>query len=311
MILVAFCGASYGCAHPQPRPVPVTEPPPRSIAVSEGPVVLRSTAWVELHTWLGAAAEDDRELPDAFAPARATYRSGHDFAKVTRALARCEDERCALAAVADEPYGNAYRLALPAFHDAMWRTRSESAWAAIEATHAAFGPEAIALFDRFASELEMKWPRDPVAVAMVAEEREVGEHELLAPAVASSGGCFARPRNETAHRRDARTLDCLLVRAALEAPALSATEARLLEVLGPADGRRAWTVLVIHAAATMMNAWGHHASVDRATAARAEPKVLAWLAEEWKGRSMPVRGEEPPRLAMFIDRYIAAWKEAH
>lgn len=272
--------------------------------------MLRSTAWLELHTWLAAAAMDDRELPPELEPARATYRAARDVASVTRKLARCEDERCAIAATAEEPYGNAYRLALPAFHDAHWRARSETAWAAVEATHAAFGPEAIALFDRLADELETKLPREPVAVGMVTEGPEVAKDDLVAPEIAAKSDCFVRRRKESDRVTSARIVECVLVRTMLEAPALSATETKLVEQLGPAAGARAWSVLVIHAAATMMNAWGRHASVDLATTERAEPDACAWLAKEWKGRSAPV-GKEITPLPFFVDRYVTAWKESH
>lgn len=272
--------------------------------------MLRSTAWLELHTWLAAAAEDDRELPEVFAPARAAYRSARGVGAVTRKLARCEDERCAIAATAEEPYGNAYRLALAAFHDAYWRERSESAWAAVEATHAEIGPVALALFDRLATELETKLPREPVAVAMVTEAPDVAEGELLAPAIATKGPCFVRIKKEDERSTAARVVECVLVRTMLEAPSLSATETKLVEQLGPEAGARAWAVLVIHATATMMNAWGRHVSSDLATAARAEPDACAWLAKEWKGRSAPV-GKELPPLPFLVDRYVMAWKETH
>lgn len=275
-------------------------------------MVLRSTAWLELHTWLAAAAEDGRDLPPTFETARATYRAAGGVAAVTRALARCEDERCAIAATAAAPYGNAFRLALPAFVEAHWRARSESAWAAIEATHAAFGPEAIALFDRLATELETTLPREPVAVGIVTEGPEVAKAELVAPEIGARSDCFVRRRKESDHVTSARIVECVLVRTMLEAPALSATESKLVVELGPEAGARAWSVLVVHAAATMMGAWdgGRHASVDLATAERAEPDACAWLANEWKGRSAPV-GKEVMPLPFFVDRYVTAWKESH
>ncbi len=141
----------------------------------------------------------------------------------------------------------------------------------------------------------------------------VGRHALVPVALAARGRCFTRPRaaDELPAERvgRARILDCILIHAllAIRAPELTGAIHRgLVVALGPDDGERAWSLLVIHAAAAVVTGWEpRHRSVYRRSAEAVEAPMLEWLAREWRGGS----GAEAP--ATFASRYAARWREAH
>ncbi len=319
--IAAFCSAS--CAAPPPRPPP-TEPPARSISVTDGRVSLRATAYVELHTWLAAAARADEDVGPTLEPARRAYaRALLDddddsiLQQSTRALSVCSDDRCASAAVAPEGFGAAYQRALPAFVARAWLERATAAWVGLEATRAVLGelgPVAEAIFLRAASDLGAAWPERPITIAVVSETPSLGMIALAPVALATRGRCFARPppaaRRPYERVDHARVLDCLLVHALFALRGEEAGHAgplfeALTHELGARVGERAWSLAVIHAVAAVVTGWEPaHRSVYRSSAEAVERRMLEWLAKEWRGDSA-----EP--LFAFASRYAARWREVH
>lgn len=316
----AFCVAS--CARHTPPPPP-SEPPARAVAVTDGRVSLRTSAYVELHLWLAAAARMGEELPAELEPARRAYvRSLQDddedvlLERTTRALSACSDDRCSSTAVASEGFGRSFDRALPAFTERAWLPRASAAWTAIEAAHAvlgATGPAAEALFTRAAADLGMRWPDEAVPVDVVSDTPPVGRRALVPVALAARGRCFVRERraDELPAERvsRARLLDCVLVHALLavrRAELGGALRGALVQELGEHDGERAWSLLVIHAAAAIVTGWEpRHRSPYRRSAEAVEAPMLEWLAKEWRGTS----ASETPEA--FASRYAARWREAH
>jgi|GEM_PF-1588934 len=318
--IAAFCTAS--CTKHVPPPPPA-QPPARSVVVTDGRVAFRTSAYLELHSWLAAAARMSEELPAELDPARRAYaRSLQDddedllLDRTTRALAACSDDRCSSTAVAPEGFGRAFDRALPAFVERAWMPRAAAAWTAIEAAHAvlgATGPAAEALFTRAASDLAVTWPDEAVPVDVVSETPPVGRQALVPLALAARGRCFTRPRvpGEPPAERvgRARLLDCVLVRALLALRAAEHTgplHRELVGALGPHAGDRAWSLLVIHAASAVVSGWEpRHRSVYRRSAEAVEGPTLEWLTKEWRGGTT----SETPET--FAARYAARWRETH
>ncbi len=306
MLIAAWCAASCG-RKPAPVALDPREPPARVLIVTDDRVSLRAVAWVELHAWLAAAARSDEELPEELRPARAAYaRSLKDDADdtileaATRALAACENARCAAAAVEPFGFGAAYALALPGFIERHWSERALLVWSAIEIAHSALGPRADALLLRVASDLAITWRDRSVVVDLVSESPPPGRRSLLPVLLGARSGCFIHARGESDDLQNARIVDCIGSRALLGGAITSPIHTELLERLG-AEGERAWSVLVLHAVARAVTSVEPKlASVPRRSALAVEGAILDWLAREWGGA-------KEGRNA-FIDRYVDAWR---
>lgn len=321
LAVAAFCAAS--CAQRPPLPPP-PGPPARALMVREGRISLQVTAYVELHAWLATAARTGAEVDPALETARLAYaRSLRDddddvlLERTARALSACADDRCSSTAVASEGFGHAYDRALPHFVARTWADRASAAWVGLEASRAvlgAIGPAADAIFTRAASDLGLTWPDHPVPISVVSEAPPVGRAALAPVALSTRGRCFFRDR-ATGRGPDegvdqARILDCLLVHALSAVQGEDAALAgplhdTLVRELGPHDGERAWSLLIIHSAATIVTGWEpKHRSVHRRSAEAVELSMLEWLAKEWRGARA-----EP--LDAFAARYAARWREVH
>jgi hypothetical protein len=244
--LLARSALLAACAQ-SPRPLPPHDPPARALAVTLERVTLRASAYLELDADLGAGAAE--------------------------ALAACEDERCARAAVQGSPEAAAYEAALPSFD---WTPRVETASRALDAARAALSrPEIEPLYERILGDLAIE-PRDAsVAVPVVTRE--------------ARGPCFATSRH---------IADCLLVRAAVVLAPKSALFAALSGELPHAQAKRAWESLAIHAVGATLRAWWPaHRSPMRGPAGDA--RLVSWLAQNWGPRA---RGES---VGSFASRYAA------
>jgi hypothetical protein len=319
-VIAAFCVAS--CAKHVPPPPP-SQPPARSLVVTEGRVSFRTSAYLELHLWLAGAARSSEDVPAELEPARRAYaRSLQDddedllLERTTRRLSACSDDPCSSTAVAEEGFGRSFDRALPIFVERAWMPRASAAWTAIEAAHAvlgATGPAADALFARAAGDLGITWPENPAPIDVVSETPPLGRSALVPVALGARGRCFTRPRapDELPAERvgRARILDCVLIHALLAARGPEHTGAihrELAVALGAHDGERAWSVLVIHAAAAVVTGWEpRHRSVYARSAEAVEGVMLEWLAKEWR------TGTESERPETFAARYAARWREVH
>ena len=276
---------------PRPR-----DPPPRVLVVGLEQVALRTSAWVELHAWLAAAGRGGRETGDAeLDPAAHAYAAvladdprDELLGRTTRALASCDDERCARAAVSGTSFAAGYLAALPGFLDRHWAERAAKARAGMEVARAALGEELEPLVASLSRALAIDWPRSPPVVDVVADAPEPGRDAPIRALLAAQGSCFTGARDESERMHDAHIMDCVLVHAVLR---LAARSEMALEP-------RAWTALVVHAVATVVTAWEpRHVSVLRRSAEAVMPEELEWLAREWPSR---LRGE-PARG--FAKRY--------
>lgn len=254
---------------------------------------------------LAEAAKSDTDIGSALDAARNDYvRALQDDAedivltRSTAALVACDDVRCAGAALASEPFGERFRQALPDFTAIYWSERATAAWAGIEAAHASLGPASEQLLANATASLGITWPEAPVVVDVVAGAPPPSRAALVPMALSTRSRCFVRGRKEDLSLGDARLLDCVLVHALIHAQSSSRDE--LVRRLGPRDGERAFTLLVIHAAAVLVTGLERkHVSIYRHGAATVEPDRLAWLSTQW------VATREPP--GTFAIRYAAMW----
>ena len=273
-------------------------------------LALRTSAWVELHAWLAAAARSSAELPDpeidgaarAYRELLADDDRDDTLTRTARALEACEDERCARAAVTGTRFATPYLGALPGFLARHWTERATVARTGIEAARAALGPEADAILRRLAQELAIEWPTSRVVVDIVGDAPAPGREAPIRMLLATQGSCFAGASQETTSVHDARIMDCVLAYALLRMDHRSALATALtaqLRASGRADDAgRAWTALVVHAVATMVTGLEpRHTSAMRRSASAAMPEAMEWLRQEWPSR---IRGE---RAADFGKRY--------
>ena len=318
---LSFVGACLlgGCAHPKgARPAPVRRPPPRVLVVALAEVALRTTAWVEVHAWLASAARAHTETGDpeldaaarGYASALADDDRDELLGRTTHALERCEDERCARAAVTGTPLAPAYLAALPGFLERHWTDRAAAARDAMEVARAAMPPETEALVTALARDLAIDWPLSPPPpVDVVAAAPEPGRDAPIRALLGAHGGCFVKERKESAHVHDARIVDCVLAYAALrldDRSELAVAIDRELVAKGKGSEReRAWTAVVVHAVAVTVASWEpRHASSLRRSTAVVMPETMEWLAHEWPAR---LRGEAVPS---FARRYVEALLES-
>jgi hypothetical protein len=259
--------------------------------VTDGRVVLRASAYVELHLWLAASAKNDSDIEHELEPAKRAYArslaNDDDDAlleRTTRALAGCADDRCAFAAVAPTGFASAYERALPEFVRTHWLERAKTAWVAIERSHNVLEEAAEALFARAAADLSVSWP-EHVSIDVVSEAPPASRAALFAKALATQSMCFAGSvKTESDRLRDARVLDCLLVRSLLDPQVKSPIRESLVRQLGEERGGRAWELVVVHVAAGIVRGWEpKHASVDRRSAESVDGRRLEWLAKNWHG----------------------------
>ena len=322
LAIAAFCIAS--CTKHVPPPPP-SQPPARAVVVTDGRVAFRTSAYLELHLWLAAAARMSEEVPVELDPARRAYaRSLQDddedllLERTTRALSACSDDRCASTAVSPEGFGRAFDRVLPVFVERAWMARASTAWKAVEAAYAvlgATGAGAEALFARAATDLGLTWPDEAVPVDVVSETPPVGRRALFPIALGARGSCFTRPRapDELPAERvgRARILDCVLVHALLgvrDPEHAGVLRRDLSSALGPHAGERAWALLVVHAASAVVTGWEpRHRSAYRRSAEAVEAQMLDWLAKEWR------TGPDAPAgyRSAFAARYAARWQELH
>lgn len=311
LMIAALCAAS--CSRPPASPPP-KGPPPRVLLVSDGLFTLRATAYLELHTWLATAARSDAEVPPEYDEAKRAYalvlRDDEDdtqLARTTRALASCLDDRCAGAAVG-ESFGPLYERALPDFVARAWQARAGAAWVGISAARGALSArttEVTALWSRLLEDLDVQRPSASIPVDVVSESPPAGRDALGPVALGVRGPCFVRDRGRRSARvNDARLLSCLFVHALLALPNHAEggpLHDALVRELGPRDGARAWSLLVIHAVSAIVSKWEpKHVSVHFRSARALEEPMLAWLAREWRGRA--------ERSEAFDSRYIERWR---
>jgi hypothetical protein len=309
-IVVAM--ACFACTTPKPpRAAPTPKPPPHVVVVGLEQVALRTTAWVELHAWLAAAARSSAELPDpALDGAARAYREvllddvrDELVTRTARVLEACEDARCAETAVTGTRFAKPYLDALPGFLLRHWMGRATLARTAVEGALGALGPEEVQpLVRRLAQDLAIDWPREPVIVDVVGDAPAAGREAPIRMLLATHGSCFAGAGDETKSVHDARIIDCVLAYAALRLDSRStlatALAAELRALRRPDDFGRAWTALVVHAVAVTVSALEpKHTSPLRRSAAATMPEAMEWLAHEWPSR---MRGE---RAVEFAKRY--------
>ena len=300
--------ALASCAYGVPRQAGPREPPPHVLVVGFEQVALRTSAWVELHTWLAAAARAAEPIGDPELDVAAKRYAGplaeddgdQLLARTTHALAACEDARCARAAIAGTPFAEAYGAALPTFLSRHWTDRAATARGGIEVARAAVGPEVEPLVAKLAHDLAIEWPLSPPVVDLVGDAPEAGREAPIRVVLGARTSCFKAQPNETERVHDARIVDCLLAYAAAGLRSKSALAAALVGE----RGNHAWIALVVHAVAVVVTGWEpKHASVLRRSALAVMPKAMTWLAAEWPSR---MRGEPP---ADFARRYVAALEE--
>lgn len=312
---IAAMAAAVGlgaCSYAPPRQMPERRPPPRVITLGLEQVALRTSAWVELHAWLAAVARASQDTGDPEMDAAAAgYRTAladddrdELLGRTTLALERCEDERCARAAVTGTRFATPYLAALPGFLARHWMDRAAAARAGIEIARASIGEEVEPLAAKLATDLAVEWPLSPPVVDVVADAPVAGREAPIRVLLGARGSCFAKGKDESERMHDARVVDCVLAYAALHLEGRSALALALSRELS-ARGRssemqRAWTALVVHAVATTLTAWEpKHASVLRRSVSAVMPEVMDWLTPEWPSR---MRGEA---VGSFAGRYAA------
>ncbi len=313
--LAMVCAACTTPAAPRP-PLERGKPTPTVLVVGLDQLALRTTAWVELHAWLAAAARSSAELPDpeldgaarAYREALADDDRDDTLTRTARALETCEDERCARAAVTGTRFAQAYLSALPAFLARHWTERATVTRAGIEVARAALGAEVEPILKRLAQDLAIDWPSAPVAVDIVGDAPAPARDAPIRMLLATQGSCFAGASQEATSVRDARITDCVIAYALLRLDHRSALATALTAELratgGGEDAARAWTALVVHAVATTVTGIEpKHTSAMRRSAAAAMPREMAWLAAEWPSR---MHGEP---AAAFAKRYASALRE--
>jgi len=289
------------------------------LVVSLEQVRLRTSAWVELHAWLAAAARGSQDAGDAgdagdvdavlrgavrgYAAALEKDDRDEALGLATHALAPCVDERCAREALLGTAFAKPFLAALPVFLDKRWTARAPFARGGIEAARAAIGAELEPLAERLARDLAIDWPKEGVPVDVVSDSPEPGREAPIRPLMAARGSCFAGSGTESIRVHDARVLDCVLAYAAAGAGGRSMLASALGREVAREDVSRAWIALVVHATAVTITAWEpKHVSVLRRSAVAAMPEAMEWLLREWPSR---MRGEA---VADFAKRYAAALK---
>lgn len=300
--LIAFLPLlALGCAYGAPRQATERTPPPRVLVVKLEKVALRTSAWVELHASLAATG--------AYAVVRAADPRDAQLGRTTAALQKCEDERCARAAVTGSPFADAYLAALPGFLARDWTDRATISRAGVETARAAIPEEIIdPLVEKLAKDLAIDWPAPPPVVDVVTASPEPGPEAPIRVLLGARTTCFARFAKETERMHDARITDCVLGYAAVQLAQRSALGRALDRELAArglsAELERAWTALVVHAVATTVTAWEpKHASPLQRSAAAVMPDVMAWLAREWPAR---MRGGSIDDLAKAYAALLAA-----
>lgn len=291
-------------------------------------VALRTAAWTELHGLLASAARAKAELPDpeleaaarAYEQALAADDRDEVFLASTRALAKCNDEKCARTALEGTPFGASFALAYPGFLHKRWTDRAASARAGVEAATAAMGPELEVLARRVARDLAFDWPNQAPVVDLVTDAPPAGREAPMRALLGVRGNCFTAPKPDATEKllgkivgapakepepdpprvHDARILDCVLVYAVVAATAPSPLRDALVAELGAKEGERAYLLATIHAVAAVMTGWEpRHVSSLRVSAMSVDAKAMKWLAEAWKDR---MRGED---AVAFAKRFAA------
>jgi hypothetical protein len=292
------------------RPLPPRDPPARVLGIGLDHLVLRSSAYVELHAWLAAAGRDTAAPPPGLEGASTAYRKalGNDdrdllLARTTYALESCTDDACAARALAGTPFERPFAGSLSTFVARWWLERASSVRGAVELVRSAVSPESDAVLERIVMDLAITWPPEPVAVVIVSDAPPAGRDALVPAVVAARGTCFRRSQSEPL--ADARALDCVFVHALTQLQSRSEVGRALEKELGGAgeSAARAWQLLVVHAVAATMTAWRkEHLSAMRRSAIAVEPEVCAWLAEHWPERRA---GESE---SSFAGTYARAWE---
>lgn len=248
MILFA---SSFGCAKARPPPPP-REPPARVLSVTLDRIALRANAYVELHSWLAAAARDAVPPPpgldaavDAYRRALANDDDDALLAMTTAALSACTDDRCALGALERTPFRRAWSSSFDTFVAHWWTERANLARTGVEIAHEAFSVESEAILQRIVRDLEIEWPEHAVAVDVVVESPPAGNRAFIGAVLPVHGPCFVRGDGERV--RHARIIDCVLVRALYPL--------RERSRVGKGLDERAWQLEVINVVAAVVRAW--------------------------------------------------------
>jgi hypothetical protein len=286
------------------QPTTPKQPPPQVILVETPYIAMRVSAWVELHAWIAAVARSPREEedPEVDAAAKgyvaALASDAHDevLGRTTSALAACNDDDCARAALVGTPFAEPFAVTLPWFLAKAWAEHATQATSGIEVARAAMSAEVGPLVKQIARDLAMTWPTTPPVVDLVTEAPLAGTQAPVGVILATrGGGCLSKHRGEPQRVHDARIIDCVLVRAVL------GLRGRSELAQDPSIDRGKWAALVVHAVAAVVTAWEPaHESVLKGPAETAMPEAMAWLAREWPSR---LHGES---AATFAKRYAAA-----
>ncbi|MBX3186469.1 MAG: hypothetical protein KF819_05610 [Labilithrix sp.] len=300
------------CAKPAPKPAPPREPPAHILVVALERVALRTTAWVELHAWLAAAAKSDATLDEAalddaarrYARALDDDDDDAELLRTMRALSACADERCARSAVAGTAFERAYVSALPVFTSKRWLERAGLSRAGVEAARAAMGPEIEPLVTELSRDLALEWPSPPPVVDVVSLSPAAARYALVRPALGARSSCFVRLEKEPDRVQHARITDCLLFYAAWPLARQSRLYDAIAKNMKPRDAERAWTALLAHAVAVRVTTWeSKHESPTRRSAVAVEGPLLSWLVEHWPAR---MSGEPVEAFgARYAEAYLA------
>ncbi|HEY8073338.1 MAG TPA: hypothetical protein VIF62_04500, partial [Labilithrix sp.] len=150
------------------------------------------------------------------------------------------------------------------------------------------GPESDAIAERVAHDLGARWPETPIPVDIVAESPAAARDELLPPFLAARHRCFSLEKSDTDRMYTARIIDCVLARAALRLRAGSTLFEALARAMPAEALDRAWTIVVVHAVASVVTAWEpKHQSSYRRSAAAVESGAMSWLVDHWREREQP------------------------
>jgi hypothetical protein len=270
------------------------------LRLAEPRVVLTTTAWMELRAHLANAARSGADVDEPLVTAlHSTARLADNDASLTASfetLSRCETHACV--ARSDPDLANA----LVWFEPNRWRPRATASWAGIEAADAVLTtPVGEALLLRAANDLGVAF-REPVTVGVVSEAPSIRDRDLVPPVLAARGSCFAKGVGRDPDRAvaDARILDCVLVHVLLGADGGPVARA-LGDRLGAQEGRRAYTLLVVHVVASLVRSYEpRHGSVYLRSVRAVEPARMDWLAKEW------IERREPPET--FAHRFAASYE---
>lgn len=313
--------------------------------VTNGPITLRASAYLELHVWLAAlsknadanadtnadadANDEARSLEPEIAAAIPAYArslanddDGVIFERAARRLAECANDACALRAIETEGFGRAYGRALPLFLARHWFDRASDAWIGIETAHATLsgGPATEALMSLLLRDLGVTPQREvtdmngsKTTIDFVSRTPPTPRDALFSSTISVRGSCFRRPKtskgqDEANRIASATLLGCLTTRVLVFDPSLrksAPSRAILVKELGERDGERAFDLLLVHASAVIVTNWEPRHSSVDRMSARAVEEATL----RWLAQEW--RGTNAEAADVFARRYATAWKTLH